>query len=968
MNSDPSRFIILLLFVAYSFSSFGQSCLQLVDSTEHYKSRQREKTIFYGMALLEKLDKGECNMEIGLTAVYNNLGLSFWEAKDQTNALYSFKMALRYTPTDSLDLRLLDINYNLSTLYQELGHFEQAETYLKTADKIVSNEFGQMSIENVLHQFTRGVFYREIGKFNESMNSLHAADSIGTEVNMADSLKINLLIEMGTTHRHFGDLKGGEENLIEAIELAKNSSEILYLTAIDRLSALKIDQGEYSDSENYLLHNLEIKSESYSRDSLLVLETLNGLGMLYYKINDIENANKYIENAFHLTENMDAIKPYMMNNLGAIYMRLGKIDEALDYFQESAEGFKELFGSMHPDYASCLNNLASAYKETGNLGESLSLYMKVLDMDKVIYGVNHQRYATSLNNIALVYIQLGNHSLAGKLLIESKNIRANALGTHHPQYIKSLNDIGLYHLIIGDTLQSLNSFNEAIVSEINHMRDVFPVLTRQQRQLYFKEAKNNVERFCSLAFSEKFLNTEWAETALNHFINTKGVLFYASDKMRKLVQASDDDQIQEIYDEWRDVKFKLAQAYLLSEEERHTRGISIEKLEDESGLMEKTLSLKFKVFSDQEKSNYYTWKDISAALPDSTVALDIIQYRDYRVEISGERIEQGFEERSNYVSFVIKPDTTLTPISWSRYTDFARGHALYTNLLKFGLPDTTSYETFWEPIDEQISGAKRVYMAPDGIYYKLNPAVFLDTKKNQYVSDKYDIVNITSTKDLLDKEHKKFIREARIFGNPAFATLGDQYNLAPLPGAEREASDITEILDVRKWKTETYYHLDATENRLKNLNNPGVVHIATHGYFEDDPSFTEPLNSSGLFLSKSNESDEDGVLSAYEAMNLILDKTSLVVLAACETGLGTVKNGEGVFGLQRAFLVAGADHILISLVKINDQSARRFMNLYYEQLRQKEDPQEAFFSARAEFKQEGQSPYNWGAFLLVSRN
>ena len=84
--------------------------------------------------------------------------------------------------------------------------------------------------------------------------------------------------------------------------------------------------------------------------------------------------------------------------------------------------------------------------------------------------------------------------------------------------------------------------------------------------------------------------------------------------------------------------------------------------------------------------------------------------------------------------------------------------------------------------------------------------------------------------------------------------------------------------------------------------------------------------------------------------------------------LGTVKNGEGVFGLQRAFLVAGADNVLISLVKINDQAARRFMNLYYENLREVEDAQKAFFQARATFKEEDNNPYDWGAYVLVSRN
>ena len=133
------------------------------------------------------------------------------------------------------------------------------------------------------------------------------------------------------------------------------------------------------------------------------------------------------------------------------------------------------------------------------------------------------------------------------------------------------------------------------------------------------------------------------------------------------------------------------------------------------------------------------------------------------------------------------------------------------------------------------------------------------------------------------------------------------------------------------------------------------------------PENEHPLHSSGLFLSRPEISDNDGLLSAYEAMNLQLDQTNVVVLAACETGLGTVQNGEGVFGLQRAFLVAGSDNVLISLVKINDQAARKFMNLFYEQLLVDNDPQSAFFNARRKFKEEDGNPNNWGAYILVSK-
>lgn len=951
-----------------TFLAQSQTCLQKLDSAERFKYTNQQKAKFYATSVLADLDSNRCVVEIGLAAAYNNVGLVLWETHDKKRSLDAFHKGLTHelASKDSTHHDLLGLYYNMSALYEEIGKFEEAGKFLELSGRVVKTAYQDDIETQLMYEHRKGVYYREVGNFDRSLAALTDAIVLNEQLGN-DSTRIALQIEIGTTYKHFGDFKKSEEELLKAVEQSKDKNELQYLTAIDRLSSLKIEQGEYSDSENYLLYNLDRKREKYGSDPLLELETLNGLSVLYYKLNDLESANEYMSQALESTGDIRNIRPYMMNNIGTIYLKQGDIENAKQSFEESAKGFRELFGTMNPDYASSLNNLARIHKEEGNLSEALNLYTKVLDMDRVIYGERNQRYATSLNNVALLYLQLGNISLAGKLLEQAKDIRKEALGDYHPLYIKAVNDLGIYHLISRDSIRAMDEFNLALKSEIKHMQDIFPVLTDNQRKLYFDQSRANIERFCSLAFKERFINTQYAEDALNHFINTKGILFYASEKMRRLVQASGDKNIIRTYDEWRDKKYKLAQAYLLTESERRIQGISIEVLEEESTQLEKQLSLKFKVFSDQEKAAYHTWQEISNILPDSTATLDIIQFRNYTVSIKDEEIHQGFEDQSNYAAFIIGPDSLLQPVTWTPDVDFSKGFAQYRNSLKFGVKDRASYNIFWEPIDKYLEHVNKVYLANDGIYHKLNPGVFFNPRKNLYVADEYDIIYITSGKDLLYNEQKELIKNAQIFGNPDFSNIED-FQLNQLPGAEREANDITNILDVRKWKSDTYYFSNATEEQVKTLQNPGVIHLATHGYFDDDPNHADPLHSSGIFLSKQIGSNNDGLLSAYEAMNLALDQTSLVVLAACETGLGTVQNGEGVFGLQRAFLVAGADNILLSLVKINDQAARNFMNLFYKALLEDEDPQRAFFNARAEFKKVDTNPYNWGAYILVSKS
>lgn len=959
------RSSLAILLSITCISLFGQSCLQKLDSAEFYKYTYPLKSKFYANSLLTDLDSSKCVTEIGIAGLYNNVGLILWEVNDKQRSLNALHSGLSYEVAnkDSLNQDLLGIYYNLSAFYQELGEFEKAGNFLDLAGRVTNSKLPNDTKAQIRYLYRQGVFHREVGNFQESLNSLNNALISGSE--FSDSINIALQIELGTTYRHFGDLNKSETELLKAIEMAKGKDEIQYFRAIDRLSALKIEQGEYSDSENYLLHNLEKKNSDYSDDKIMLLETLNGLSILYYRLNDLKTANNYMDQALNVAGDIRTIRPYMINNLGTIYKRQGDIEKAEECFKESSQGFLELFGSMNPDYASSLSNLASIYKDKGELGKALDLYMKVLDMDKVIYGTEHANYATSLNNVALLYLQFGNYSLAGKLLTEAKRIRANTLGNYHPLYIKTVNDLGLYYMIVKDYNSAMESFDHALDAEIKHMQDIFPVLTDNQRKLYFDETRYNIGRFCALAFADENIDSKFANNALNHFLNTRGILFYASEKMRRLIQNSDDNKIKQDYNTWREKKYSLAQAYLLTEDDRIRQGISITKLEEECADLEKDLSRKFKVFADQEKSTYHHWSEISLQLEDSTAMVDVIQYRDYSVEVINEKIEQGFEDESHYMAFIIKKDSVLETVKLPAI-DFTKGFATYRNSLKYGVKDKYSYEIFWKPVDEHLQDVNKLYLSPDGIYHKLNPVVFYDELSNEYMSDKYDVINITSGKDLLYRETPVLVRDAKIFGNPDFSKI-DGYSLNQLPGAEREANDISEILDVRRWKTETYYFSDATEDQIKTFANPGIIHIATHGYFIDDPNYVDPLHSSGLFLSRSESSSNDGLLSAYEAMNLVLDQTNLVVLAACETGLGQVQNGEGVFGLQRAFLVAGAQNVLLSLVKIDDKAARNFMNLFYKELLLVRDPQKAFFNARKEFRKVDTNPYNWGAYILVSK-
>jgi CHAT domain-containing protein len=204
--------------------------------------------------------------------------------------------------------------------------------------------------------------------------------------------------------------------------------------------------------------------------------------------------------------------------------------------------------------------------------------------------------------------------------------------------------------------------------------------------------------------------------------------------------------------------------------------------------------------------------------------------------------------------------------------------------------------------------------------------------------------------------------------------MSEAQPLSDLPGTRVEVEKMQDLLTAKGWEVQAYLAENALEENLKESYKPRLLHIATHGYFQpDNKTENNPLLRSGLMLSGagstirgiSSTTGEDGILTAYEAMNLNLDNTDLVILSACETGLGDIKNGEGVYGLQRAFKVAGAKTLVMSLWKVSDEATQELMVSFCKNWLETGNKRDAFIKAQKALKALYPQPYYWGAFVMV---
>jgi len=311
-------------------------------------------------------------------------------------------------------------------------------------------------------------------------------------------------------------------------------------------------------------------------------------------------------------------------------------------------------------------------------------------------------------------------------------------------------------------------------------------------------------------------------------------------------------------------------------------------------------------------------------------------------------------------------------------------------------------------LEDKLKGIKTVDISPDGVFYKINFNTLFDARDGKYVLDKFHIALLTNSRDVLDKttpfdkgqeavlvgfpnysfdatesptevtSSKSEIEDTQGVGN--FTTsnlrgaLGSSFkDVVDLPGTLDEVDSIEATLKFKGWHVTKYLENNAREENIKKQVNPRILHIATHGYFEPADSIYNPLLASGLLLAgasvdKSRHAEnnfEDGILTAYEAMNLNLDETQIVILSACETGKGVIQNGEGVYGLQSAFKVAGARNIIMSLWKVDDRATQKLMTNFYKRFSETGDVHNAFQQAQLALKAEYNYPFYWGAFVLI---
>lgn len=518
----------------------------------------------------------------------------------------------------------------------------------------------------------------------------------------------------------------------------------------------------------------------------------------------------------------------------------------------------------------------------------------------------------------------------------------------------------------------------------------------QEREQFYSTLQDFFETFRTFAVDESDDSPEILAELFNLQLATKSILLNTSDRVKRSILESDDIVLIDLYDEVQSLKQEIGRNQNLTPDEIN---VNIDSLNDLLAEKDRQLSEYASFYAEEKKQS--TWQEVKSTLEKGEAAIEIIRIRKWNFQ------ERRSTDTVLYAALIVTPKTKEYPELVllldgneleEKYINYYRSMIRISHL---GKVDTLSYDKFWSPIKKHLKGVKTIYFSPDGVYNSLNLETLYNTKSKKYLMEEVDIRLVTSTKDLLSTKSPSMpYNYAILMGNPDFGQEAEllttrnvsttftldslvRNGISSLPGTKIEIETLQGLFNEKGWREDVWTEQDATEEQLKKMLKPKVLHIATHGFFEpDDDEHTyqnNPLYRSGLLLSgaeqvfQNNESvrgntmmgKEDGVLTAFEAMNLNIENTELVVLSACETGLGEIRNGEGVYGLQRAFQVAGARSLLISLWKVSDQVTQELMVDFYTNWLGGMSKREALKKTQLALKEKYESPLYWGAFVLV---
>ncbi|NNJ92236.1 MAG: tetratricopeptide repeat protein [Gammaproteobacteria bacterium] len=765
-----------------------------------------------------------------------------------------------------------------------------------------------------------------------------------------------------------------------------------YASSLNSLALLYEQMGAYNEALPLYRQAVEINRKTLGNEHVEYAASLNNLALLYNKLGDKSQALKAFHDVLAIQKKALGEKhttyAVTQNNLAGLYKDMQKYEQAMPLYDNILAIQKKTLGEKHPDYAVTLNNLADLFYRTADFDKALPLYKKSLKIKKDSLGQNHPSIATGLNNLAGIYKAKKQYKKSLDYYDQALDIKARVLGKDHPSYINSLYGKA-------SVLSAMKKYSDALrlfVSAQNladaFIQSVFPVLAEEQKLQFAQSQSVNYHALLSLVNNKLSGNAEALKIALNAVLARKSIVFDAQSRLYDSIASNLDIESKQLWDKLAEVRSYLAKEIQAGElddfaENYHS---TIKGYQQKIFQLEKRLADKSPLVKQELLQHKVTFKEVVNQLGSNSALLEFVKIRE--IDWSSGNVSSSWK----YLVFVLtgEGDIKLIDLGDADKLDVGLKKAIsafYTFPFIQAEQDRASkflYQILWRPLGNYLAEKTDVIFSPDGAL-NLVPFVAMMDQQGDYLIESRQISYVSSGRDLA-RQGQAFKSQTGLFlaANPSFDLKVDNHKIViqrqddsrvrssgfalqftELPGTDREAKLIPANFTGKKTVVSGEA---ANEEAVIKSKRPEVLHLATHGFFlEDIPLLTtdgnrgsqlqryidslpegyeNPLVRSGLAFAGANYAAfstgiYDGVLTALEVSGMDLHGTDLVTLSACETGRGEVKTGEGVFGLRRAFALAGANNLMMSLWPVADEETALQMEVFYKNYSAGKSPVEA---------------------------
>jgi CHAT domain-containing protein/Tfp pilus assembly protein PilF len=780
-----------------------------------------------------------------------------------------------------------------------------------------------------------------------------------------------------------------------------------------RLGDVYVDLEDYPKAEQLFNQALENEERILGRDDPLLVGTLRGLGILHADRGDYVMSEREFLRALSILENTGLTEGrqygQVLNGLGVLYHMQQKPATARTYLERALAFREKKYGPESLAVSDVLQNLGVICSQANDLDAAEKYYLRTMAIEEKLLGPEHPEFGGLLENLASVYTLKGQYQKALELNLRALSIAETTSGSE--ARLGPLRHVAENYAVLGD-FENANKFMSQLQSALENAiaLNLF-IGSERQKLAYLSTQWTTVSTYdpISLNLQLEPNNSQATATAATVVLQRKGRVLDAMTDTFAVLRKHSAPQDQALLDQLKEATTQLAEATIQGpqkrplEEYRH----ALQRLQERKEKLENTISH----YNEEFRAEYQpvTTKAVLSAIPADAALVEFFAYRSVNLKAQSSAEKVG---GLRYGVYVLQTNAVPHGIDLGD----AKAIDVLVGELRAALPEPSRSdvrrlaqavaEKVFQPLEAFVVDKTHLLIAPDG-QLNLIPFEALLDDQGRYLIERFSITYLTTGRDLLRMQVPRPSRTAPVliadplFGEaketlaaskamskakPAIArtarrsiTTGVDFAglyFAPLEGTKAEARSIQALFPEAHVLTGE----QATESALEQLNAPEILHIATHGFFLEDASKAKsspvdatsdpenPLLRSGLALTGANLSRDSkgrGILTAMQASNLDLWGTKLVTLSACDTGLGDVENGEGVFGLRRAFFLAGTESLVMSLWPVSDYVTRELMTQYYSGLKNGVGRGEALRQAQlAMSRRKGREhPFYWASFI-----